>query len=137
AVAIKQVAYAGGTGAINLAPTGATVLKLQPIMEASLIPVAPTGGQGPQLPASSLKETTLSQTKVMTIGRQAGTYLLIDHPSVSRRHAEIAYANGQYVLRDLGSSNGTLVNDTRLTPDSAHILKSGDSIRFGKVPFAF
>ena len=131
AVAVKQVTYAGGTA------FGVTISKPQPVMEALLVPVAPSGGQGPHLPAPSLKETILSQTKVMTIGRQAGTYLLIDHPSVSRRHAEIAYANGQYVLRDLGSANGTFVNDTRLEANSAHILKSGDQICFGKVLFAF
>ncbi len=131
AVAIKQAAYAGGTSIT----VGAQFIA--PRLEAALIPVASAGDQAGQPQGVSLPETILSQTKVMTIGRQAGTYLLIDHPSISRRHAEMAYVNGQYVLRDLGSSNGTFVNDTRLDPANAHILKSGDSIRFGKVPFTF
>jgi len=80
----------------------------------------------------------LSQTRVVTIGRQMGVYLLIDQGSVSRRHAEISYANGQYVLRDLGSSYGTFVNDQRLEPGSLSILKQGDRIRFGnKVTYTF
>ena len=131
AVAVNKAAYAGGTS-INVGTQ-----FIAPKLEAALIPVTSTGGQPEQPQGRSLPETILSQTKVMTIGRQAGTYLLIDHPSVSRRHAEMAYANGQYVMRDLGSSNGTFVNDTHLDPANAHILKSGDSIRFGKVPFTF
>jgi pSer/pThr/pTyr-binding forkhead associated (FHA) protein len=133
AVAIRQAVYAGGTVA------GATIMKPQPIMEALLIPVADKDhaqqrGMSQQL---SQEETLLSQTKIMTIGRQVGAYLLIDNDSVSRRHAEISFANKQYVLRDLGSSNGTFVNETRLEADKVYILKTNDQIRFGKVKFMF
>src|SRR6266568_1785419 len=130
AAAVKQIAYTGGTiagGAINRAPTP------QPIIEASLVPAAQTN----ELGATQLAETVLSQTKVMTIGRQVGVYMLIDHGTVSRRHAEISYANGQYVLRDLGSSNGTFVNDRRLEPRGVHILQQDDRILFGKVAYTF
>jgi NADPH-dependent 2,4-dienoyl-CoA reductase/sulfur reductase-like enzyme/pSer/pThr/pTyr-binding forkhead associated (FHA) protein len=119
--AIRREVFAKG-------PTpGATILKSQPIMEAHLVPLAD------QAQASIL----LSQTKVMTVGRQAGSYLLIDHESVSRRHAEISYANEQYVLRDLGSSNGTYVNEVRLEANKTHILKPDDKVRFGKMKFTF
>ena len=80
-----------------------------------------------------LSETSLSQTKVMTIGRQAGVHLLVDEASVSRRHAEISYVNGQYVLRDLGSTNGTFVNDVRLAPSSARALTQNDQLRIGNI----
>ena len=43
----------------------------------------------------------------------------------------------QYELHDLGSSNGTFVNDQRLEPGSASMLKQGDRIRFGKVAYTF
>src|SRR5205823_8747562 len=76
-------------------------------------------------------------TKVLTIGRQIGTTLLIDHPSVSRRHADIVYANGQYRLRDLSSSNGTFVNDRGLQRGEVYTLKGNDRIRFGKVSYVF
>jgi NADPH-dependent 2,4-dienoyl-CoA reductase/sulfur reductase-like enzyme/pSer/pThr/pTyr-binding forkhead associated (FHA) protein len=79
----------------------------------------------------------LSATSVTTVGRQAGVSLLIDHASVSRRHAEISCADGQYVVRDLGSSNGTFVREQRLEPGSAHHLQPGDQIRFGKVSYRF
>ena len=80
-----------------------------------------------------LSETRLNPAKVMEIGRQPGIYMLIDEGSVSRRHAEIIYANGKYMLQDLDSTNGTFVNGTRLSQDNAHILKPNDQIRFGKV----
>ncbi len=84
-----------------------------------------------------LEKVLLSQTKIITVGRQTGIPLLIDHASVSRRHAEISYVDGQYVLRDLGSSNGTFVNTAPLPPGSAHLLQSGDRLQFGRVMYLF
>ncbi len=110
---------------------GATVLSPQPTPEAFLVPVAQNE------PGLRLEEMRLSQTRVMTVGRQTGIYLLIDHGTVSRRHAEMSYANGQYILRDLGSSNGTFINDKRLEAGSVHILKQDDRILFGKVAYTF
>src|SRR5713226_6660743 len=124
--AVTQAAYAGG-GTVE-----ATALKAQPIIEAFLIPDAP-GAEKADLSA----EIPLSQTKVISIGRQAGAYFLVDDASVSRRHAEISYANGQYVLRDVGSANGTFVNEKRLEQGSAHLLKHHDRLRFGKVSYLF
>lgn len=79
----------------------------------------------------------VAENEVFTIGRQQGAHICIDHTSVSRYHAEIAYMNGQYALRDGGSSNGTFVNDTRLVPTDIHILKRDDYVRFGDVQFYF
>ncbi len=85
-----------------------------------------------------LAEVLLSQTRVITIGRQPGVQVLIDQGSVSRHHAEISYANGCYVLRDLGSTNGTFINDVRVEQHSTHILAPNDLLRFGKlVSFRF
>ncbi|HEU0000696.1 MAG TPA: FAD-dependent oxidoreductase [Ktedonobacteraceae bacterium] len=123
--AVRQAAYAGGT-------IEATIVKAPPLIEAFLLPDTPGAKK-----ADVSGETPLSQTKVISIGRQAGAYLLIDNGSVSRRHAEISYANGQYVLRDLGSANGTLVNDKRLESGSTHLLKHNDRIRFGQVAYLF
>jgi len=127
------VAMAGATlaGIQAGAAVGSTVLKPQPIAQAFLVPAAPNES------GLRLEEMRLSQTRIMTVGRQSGVHLLIDHGTVSRRHAEISYANGQYVLRDLGSSNGTFVNDKPLEPGSVYIPKQGDRIRFGKVTYEF
>lgn len=124
--AVKQAAYAG----MN-ATKGVTVLKpvgaAGSLIEAMLVPVTQSEA------GMQLAETRLSQTKTLTVGRQPGIGLLIDHSSISRRHAEITYANGQYILRDLGSTNGTFVNEVRLEPNSAHALKNNEQVRFGKV----
>ncbi len=86
----------------------------------------------------SLREIQLSQTMVMTVGRQAGVFLLLDHGSISRRHAELRYANGQYILHDMGSTNGTYINDTRLAENSTTTLQHNDRVGFGKdIAFTF
>lgn len=52
-------------------------------------------------------------------------------PSVSRRHALLRVTGGQVAVVDLGSRNGTFVNDRRLKPDSPQRLASGDRVRCG------
>jgi hypothetical protein len=121
---VKQVAYA-------VAKVPSAVLPLATITEAILVPVAPAEI------AASMQSIYLSQTKVITIGRQEGVDLSFQHSSISRRHAEISYANGQYVLRDLASTNGTFLNDKRVEPGSVHRLNANDSLRFGQVLCVF
>ncbi|HET9919945.1 MAG TPA: FAD-dependent oxidoreductase [Ktedonobacteraceae bacterium] len=95
-----------------------------------------TSSSNPGLPV--LPEKRLSQTRVITIGRQPGVSLFIDLASISRHHAEISYANGQYIMRDLGSTNGSYVNDARLEAGSAAVLTQNDVLRFGKmIEFVF
>jgi pSer/pThr/pTyr-binding forkhead associated (FHA) protein len=50
---------------------------------------------------------------------------------VSRLHAEIEYHSGLYVIQDLGSRNGTWVNEHRLAPFDPQVIDTGDSIRLG------
>jgi NADPH-dependent 2,4-dienoyl-CoA reductase/sulfur reductase-like enzyme/pSer/pThr/pTyr-binding forkhead associated (FHA) protein len=124
---VQQVAYPGST-----APIGPGGLKEQQPMESLLVP------QSEYARALQLSETRLSQTRVVSVGRQPGITLLIDEGTVSRRHAEISYANGQYILRDAGSSNGTFVNGQRLAAQNPYILQPDDVVRFGtKVKFTF
>lgn len=125
-----------GDGAIKAAAYSSVQLptvqsKAVLLTEAVLVPVATK-----TLP--SLQEIQLSQTKAMTVGRQAGVFLLLDHGSISRRHAELRYANGQYVLHDMGSTNGTYINDTQLAANSTTILQQNDRVSFGKdIAFIF
>ncbi|MCS6884122.1 MAG: FHA domain-containing protein [Blastocatellia bacterium] len=52
---------------------------------------------------------------------------------VSRRHARIINQNGQFLIEDLGSTNGTFVNrGRRLLPGNRHPLNNGDEIIVGK-----
>src|SRR6266566_901853 len=77
--------------------------------------------------------TQISQTQAVTIGREPNSTLIINHNSISRRHAEIIYRNGDYLLRDLGSKNGTFINEAPLAPGHVHVLKPRDRIRIGKL----
>ncbi|MBV9712248.1 MAG: FHA domain-containing protein, partial [Ktedonobacteraceae bacterium] len=86
----------------------------------------------------STRETLLNpHSQNHLIGRQQGMTLTIEHRSVSRKHATISLMNGQYILRDLGSSNGTFVNTLPLPPDKIHTLRPDDKLRFGDVQFRF
>jgi len=68
------------------------------------------------------------------IGRQVdGQGLAILEPSVSRHHAHITLDGTAWTLRDLGSANGTYLNDVLLENPLA--VKSGDRIRFGHIAF--
>ena len=70
------------------------------------------------------------------IGRQAEVAILLDDQDVSRRHAVLDRSGGRVVLADLGSTNGTWVNQRRLHPGDRHDgveLRDGDELRFGSV----
>ena len=56
---------------------------------------------------------------------------------VSRRHAHILKARNGYFVTDLGSSNGTYVNDQPLTPQKPRLLRNGDQIAIGEVVIQF
>ena len=65
-----------------------------------------------------------------TIGRQPGSDLLLEHPFVSRRHAEILYDEGAFTIVDQGSRHGTFVNGKRVERKK---LTPNDAIHFGTV----
>lgn len=57
---------------------------------------------------------------------------------VSRRHARIIFRDGNYMIEDLGSTNGTFVNrGRRLIPGTPHTLNDGDEIIVGKTFLRF
>ncbi len=75
----------------------------------------------------------LTEDKI-TVGRLADNSLQIDDGSVSSHHAELVLENGEYHLHDLGSTNGTFVNEEQVTDA---ILKHGDEVRFGRIPAVY
>ena len=60
-----------------------------------------------------------------------------DRGHASRRHAVIERRGAQYVLTDVGSVNGTLLNGVRMAPHRPQPLKSGDRVRIGDVEIRF
>lgn len=72
------------------------------------------------------------------IGRQSGNDLVISDPGVSRNHAEVLRGTkGGALLRDLGSTNGTIINGTRLESRAEHRLRDGDRITVGHTVIEF
>jgi hypothetical protein len=53
-----------------------------------------------------------------------------EYSNISRRHAELRIADGAVWIVDLGSTNGTFVNDTRLAPNQPVRLVNGARVRF-------
>jgi len=73
-------------------------------------------------------------SKVTHLGRHPESEISLDDISVSRRHAEIERQAEEYVLRDMGSLNGTYVNQRRV--DST-VLQQGDEILIGRFRLIF
>ncbi len=69
--------------------------------------------------------TVLLGDPIVSLGRSFENNVVIDDSRVSRRHAQLRQRAGRYVIYDLGSSGGTLVNGVRV---SEHVLSSGDVI---------
>ncbi|MET9802419.1 DUF1707 and FHA domain-containing protein [Streptomyces sp. NPDC006368] len=69
----------------------------------------------------------------LRIGRDPANGLRLSHETVSRLHAELSLMGGQWVLRDLGSTNGTTVNGRRVT--GTVVVRAGDLVAFGRMSF--
>ena len=69
----------------------------------------------------------------LTIGRDPRADLFLDNLAVSRRHATLGWERGSFILRDLGSANGTRVNDQQV---NSAPLAVGDRVRIGKFELA-
>ena len=76
---------------------------------------------------------TLSKNTL--IGRAPQSGLVLNLQSVSRQHAGLYLVDGRWVIKDLGSTNGTWVNGRRIS--QAHILTGGDEIRIGEVGLTY
>ena len=68
------------------------------------------------------------------IGREAFADIHVSGEETSRQHARVKVSRGNAVIEDLGSRNGTLVNDARV---SRYVLKEGDQVQIGKATFIF
>jgi len=74
-----------------------------------------------------VQEFVLTEGATATIGRLASNDICIPEQHVSRQHAVINYRDGIFMITDLGSANGTFVNDKQLTEPFP--LAHGDEIR--------
>jgi pSer/pThr/pTyr-binding forkhead associated (FHA) protein len=79
-------------------------------------------------------ERDLTQNEV-AIGKGPQNDIILPDASVSTAHAVIRFENGAYKIIDLGSRNGTLVNDARITEPRA--IQHGDLIKMGHCSLTF
>jgi HD-GYP domain-containing protein (c-di-GMP phosphodiesterase class II) len=71
---------------------------------------------------------------LIRVGRLAQFELMLDDPSVSRRHAEVRNTDNGWTVTDVGSTNGTYINSARIGKES-QVLSNRDILQFGKVAF--
>ncbi len=70
-----------------------------------------------------------------TIGRSPDCDVFLDDVTVSRKHAVLVEQDGDYLIEDQGSLNGTFVNRRRI--EAATRLQSGDELQIGKYRLSF
>ena len=83
----------------------------------------------PPMPPLRLADATVC------IGRHPDCELNLRMDDVSRRHAELRFESGQYVLHDLGSTNGTFVNGQKV--EGGRVLAPGDHVEIGETSVTF
>lgn len=86
-------------------------------------------------PMATLKDSQTGRTVALptrsVIGRDASSDLVVDGARVSRAHARIHWQLSGWVVRDLGSRNGTFLNGTRIESGVDRLLGVQDRLRFG------
>jgi pSer/pThr/pTyr-binding forkhead associated (FHA) protein len=65
-----------------------------------------------------------------TVGRVEDNTFQITDASVSSHHCEVLLRGGEVLIRDLNSTNGTFINDARITEG---VLKTGQTLRLGQI----
>jgi pSer/pThr/pTyr-binding forkhead associated (FHA) protein len=103
-----------GAGALEALPPGSALLVVK---------------RGPNAGSRFLLDAD-----VTTAGRHPESDIFLDDVTVSRRHAEFAREGGGFVVRDVGSLNGTYLNRERI--DAAG-LAGGDEVQIGKYRLVF
>lgn len=116
-------------GAINAEPDEFALSDLTSSDKAAVEALPPSSAllivqRGPNLGARFLLDAEKT-----TAGRHPSADIFLDDVTVSRKHAEFVATDGGFVVRDIGSLNGTYVNRERI--DSA-VLKPGDEVQVGK-----
>jgi hypothetical protein len=101
--------------------------------------IGPPGPQTGSPPAGAFiivdgKRHVVLSKAAITVGRRQDNDLILDDPRVSRIHAQLRVKDGKFTLFDLGSSQGTRVNNRKVTQ---HILQAGDVIRVGSTRLVY
>jgi len=120
---------------------GMTIIDNQSQLEKSMIdeflPVMVNESGNPSLVVFTSKKTyqiDLSQLEKVSIGREESCNIYIDEGKVSRKHAELQREGDTYILKDMGSTNGTWIKGKKI---DQHLLRDGDSFHIGSAQIVF
>lgn len=80
------------------------------------------------------KRYQLSEQRIV-VGRTPESHLFVPEASVSKQHAAISSCAAGFEIEDLGSTNGSFINDVKVSART--LLKDGDMIRLGTILFRF
>jgi len=72
---------------------------------------------------------------VLNLGRSQSNDVILDDRQVSGQHARLTWGREGWLVEDVGSTNGTLLNGQRLPPHAAAPLRPGDSVQIGSFVF--
>ena len=99
-------------------------------------PVSPPEGSAPRKHRTVIGELSLDQlqSNVISVGRTPDNQIVVNHPQVSSKHAQIVKVGNQLFLEDRGSANGTFVRGQRLQPGQKVPVASGEKVFIGPMP---
>ena len=83
----------------------------------------------------ALGDLTLTVTDSLSVGRGSDNDVVLGSKEVSRNHAQLTVLNGQLYVKDLASSNGTFINDERITANEVKHLAASDKLGFASFSF--
>jgi len=86
--------------------------------------------------AGRIQVKELSGSEVL-VGRDPARDLVVADDSVSRKHARLYKDEERWFVADLGSKNGVIIDEQRLSPNETHELRDGDRVRLGTIDLAF
>lgn len=122
---------------------GAAAIRVRtaPVAQVAAVPAGVGGGGGSGSTGATRRALVLLASEEsagatypleaeMTIGRAAGCRIAVDDTHVSKVHARVFTSDGRWFVEDLGSTNGTLVNETLV--GTTTLIEVGDRIRVGE-----
>ncbi len=86
---------------------------------------------------TGLKERYQMDQDCIQIGRNRSNFIVLEDRTVSRTHAEILHTGEQFFIQDLGSNNGTLLNQHKLPPKEKILLHAGDTLQIDDYELCF
>ncbi len=139
AFALQQVLSNLGLGGMAYAglptPTAGTVLQPDGGAPAPAVSTLPGTSAVPRVRVLDQSGQTLQVVEVksqgLTIGRQSGNDIVLPSQAVSRQHVQVIWDGKQVIVKDLGSSNGTLLEGVRLLPQVSQMWMERQMIRVG------